>query len=686
MKSTKRRKVFPIPQAHADPATASEVREAGFSLYQHLVSLYALSKLSAKDLCVACHYAANAAVAGGDFVSLAMEPTAPSGHFQRQVSKVLPSPGPLCWISIPMMHRDTGRIQTLVPMRPAHEALAAEVIANPELVSECRKKQWPESYETSPVVLQAEAAGLPKPIPMTFYSDGVRFTSSLGTRSDSILGFWLVNETTSTRHLLATLRSNDLCKCGCRGLCSTGVLTQAIAWSCRAMLYGKRPSTGYDDLPLSGECAIMREEAGEQLPCTGMIAYIKGDWAEVNHVLGLPSVSSKHNSCPYCECSSTDMHSRYRDVSVREWPFQLRSETYYEQACRAAEKVVHISSIADRDRLWAHLGIFKGRHNRGCQIASPIVIDTIELKKGDRLQPQKGLLDYADLASKVPPFDVTLWRASFLKTSCTDAVHFRCPLFCQQLGTNPVRTLAIDSLHSIYYGPIQRLAACILWRTIESNPWDFGGTRAQIRTQSCRRLKADLFAWYDDVGMDASRRLGDLQLPMLGDAPKGHATSHAGGPLKLKAAETGDTLRWAISTIGRHGAAVPDADLLKKSGEAIIAWLGILHGHDRVVSRADLQSLNDAMLRTLLYSQEAGVKFVPKHHAYAHASHRIGFQGNCKFYACWIDESLNQLLRTAAQFAHRANHAVRIFELFMLQGKMGLNKFLTCAAAEDECE
>lgn len=61
-------------------------------------------------------------------------------------------------------------------------------------------------------------------------------------------------------------------------------------------------------------------------------------------------------------------------------------------------------------------------------------------------------------------------------------------------------------------------------------------------------------------------------------------------------------------------------------------------------------------------------------------THRVQWQGNCRFYSTYLDESLNLVLRTCAQFAHRANQASRIFHLFALRAKLGLSSYLFNAA------
>ncbi len=61
---------------------------------------------------------------------------------------------------------------------------------------------------------------------------------------------------------------------------------------------------------------------------------------------------------------------------------------------------------------------------------------------------------------------------------------------------------------------------------------------------------------------------------------------------------------------------------------------------------------------------------------FSHATHRVTTQGNVRAYSTFLDESLNAVLRTVSIFAHRANQAMRIFQLFNLQGAMGLQKFV----------
>eukprot|EP00959_Pyramimonas_sp_CCMP1952_P358264 7501534-Pyramimonas_sp.AAC.1 len=48
------------------------------------------------------------------------------------------------------------------------------------------------------------------------YTDAVRYNSILDSATDSTVGFWIVNMCTLKRHLVASVRTSKLCRCGCK--------------------------------------------------------------------------------------------------------------------------------------------------------------------------------------------------------------------------------------------------------------------------------------------------------------------------------------------------------------------------------------------------------------------------------------------------------------------------------------
>eukprot|EP00969_Alexandrium_andersonii_P245307 10841409-Alexandrium_andersonii.AAC.1 len=94
------------------------------------------------------------------------------------------------------------------------------------------------------------------------------------------------------------------------------------------------------------------------------------------------------------------------------------------------------------------------------------------LEAGGRLDPSEHLLDIAAVDTAELPLQLVFWyvRVGLGKHSL-DSVAHRCPLFSTVLETSPQRTLAVDALRAVYYGPITRWTSAALWRTPLSNPW-----------------------------------------------------------------------------------------------------------------------------------------------------------------------------------------------------------------------
>ena len=119
---------------------------------------------------------------------------------------------------------------------------------------------------------------------------------------------------TQKRHLLLSIRLNDLCKCGCRGWCTLHPLLLSVAWSMKVLVQGQRPTTRHDIALLDDQLCGLRESHGEYLGFTAVALWLNGDWAEASHTLGLPSVASKHAPCPFRGMRLGGLHDRYRSL------------------------------------------------------------------------------------------------------------------------------------------------------------------------------------------------------------------------------------------------------------------------------------------------------------------------------------------------------------------------------------
>ena len=650
-------------------------------MLKHLLAMYSVKKMSAKDFCISCHYMALAGTPGGDFAQYALAPDQSStGAYQRHLDRVLPTVRDLLWQEVPCTTRARDERGVLsLPILAMHETIAREVRETELLQRPIRMADWPPAYRDHPVVARAVATGRPLPVPLGFYLDSVRFSAPLAGRTDSVLGFWIFSIQTQRRHLIASVRTRDFCRCGCRGWCTIFPLMQLISWSAVCLANGQRPLRYFDNTPLPECLHSALEQFGQDLGCSGVLLWFKGDWAEASHSLGLPAVTAKHAPCPFCTAGKDDMHARYRECSSASWPWPARALSY-EQLCRECEIRVRIVSEDDRRAFIGSLEYRKGPRGRGRTIRRHLHLNNVMLLPGDRIVPSPIMLDTRVVDDAPLPLTVLLWRGRFdAGGSCTDAVVNRCPLFSEALGTSPSSSLAIDDLHTLNYGPMMRWTSAAIWRILLRKSWGFAGSETQCRDLAARRLRHHLFSWYDDKGISAERRLGDLTMTMIGDdmgcGIGAEALPHPGCAMKSKAAETQVLFEWALDLLLEYTDIPCHAEMLA-AGRALKSWVDICRGEPLLVSRASAQRLSDVATRHLLMCERAQISFVPKHHMFSHSAVRLRAMGNPRQYSTFLDESLNLLLRAVAASAHRANQAWRVLHSFQMIGQQMLTPYI----------
>ena len=99
-------------------------RDGGRGLFQHLLSMYALKKLTAKDFCIAAYWAGRAKIPGANWTEYSLPPDAPTGHYQRKLDSLLPGPGALVPVKTPCIDRKKPLRSTMdLLVRPLHESL-----------------------------------------------------------------------------------------------------------------------------------------------------------------------------------------------------------------------------------------------------------------------------------------------------------------------------------------------------------------------------------------------------------------------------------------------------------------------------------------------------------------------------------------------------------------------------------
>ncbi len=164
-------------------------------------------------------------------------------------------------------------MSVLVP----HESIADEVLGKPGLMDLLEKIKGDGTLQSCYFQHHVvESEKLLPVYPLALYCDGVAFA-----RHDNVLGFWVYNLVTQSRHCVVALRKSELCACGCRGWCSINMVWMLVAWSFRAMMEGRYPTTRHDGTPLQGGSDDHRDALkGKPFGCKAILLFVKADLQE----------------------------------------------------------------------------------------------------------------------------------------------------------------------------------------------------------------------------------------------------------------------------------------------------------------------------------------------------------------------------------------------------------------------
>ena len=483
----RRRRRTILPPRSADDATrARQVHQAGADLMKRLLVMFSVCKLSPADLCICCYHLALMDAPGADWQLSAYPPDRNAHVYQAHLDTDLPGVGPFYHVDTPIWKKGGERVTKSIPTACLWQRLRREFEANSDLAQtlECSSDATPDvmktaAYKSHPKVKASIDNDDPLPLPLAIYLDAVAFSSALAGRSDSILGLWVINLISDKRHMFCVVRLLDMCRCGCKGRCTMFPLLLTLQWELIALQSGAPPLCRHD-LSAWDFGDAMGDMEFFSFIC--VLIWIKGDWAEFAHTLALQSWSSFFNPCFCCKATKEEMHTLYRDVSLDSLPFVPRLPCDYERSCAKCEVLVRITTNLARTRIVDHLLWMVGKKWKGRTIKADLQIDGQPLLlAGDRLEPSQQLMDVGALHLVPLPLTVVFWRVSRLEDQVTDAVHHRCPLFCEELHTDPVGTIVIDTLHTLYYGPIMRWTSAALHRVVAANPWGIRGGVETIR-------------------------------------------------------------------------------------------------------------------------------------------------------------------------------------------------------------
>ncbi|CAK0827746.1 unnamed protein product [Prorocentrum cordatum] len=546
-------------------------REEGAEIFaDYIVQLKNEKVLSAKQACLLAHWATKAGVVG--FVNeLAMEPTEnrQSGHWTRHWDTVMRSRASdehYLDMNVPMSNRsDLSRVMVDMPTTPPHVAVHEEAENAPDIKQRLQDAIdlgiLPPVYAEHPVVTGAPN-GVPV-FPLAVYTDGVAFT-----RTDSVIGFYVYNIVTRVRHLCATIRKSDACKCGCRMWCTIYGVLSMLKWSFLSMQNGRWPDARPDGSAWGPSDEGEASCAGTQFGWRAVLLFLKADWSENVGTMAFASWQSTDCPCPKCDCTR-DTWDNFLGVSPMGAPWSTLTVDDYDAECRACE-YDRVVTDADFPRLRGNLFFDKREQgNRGRCLERDF--DTLGLKKGDRMEPWPELPTTNDFDIRPKPLHVRFWRRSNERHA-----RHRNPLICNELYTSPSH-LVEDWLHCFSLGVFQFYNIGWLIHTIiEENCFRMPGTtQPEIAHGTVQLTKSRTMAWYgqEDRAGRQRNRIQDLTVGMLNTKSEG---------ISLHGGETNDFLVFCAEVLVHEVRdPLPDFETAKDCGNALCNMLSLFRRSDK---------------------------------------------------------------------------------------------------------
>ena len=623
--------------------------EAAERLFEYLEDSFLSGESSAKTVAVLAYFAHKAGVQGS-IAKLAMAPGAVDSSYHRKVAKAVgldDADERLHVIKVPGYRRsDRSRCVLDLAVVPPHERFADEVVADPGLLGEVERAvaddEWSQVYADHPVV---QTPG-PTVLPGALYVDGVPYSNT-----DGVIGFWLYNLVSNVRHLCVVVRKRHLCQCGCvpQGWCTINVILTYLAWSLGGLAVGIHPTHTHERKPWPVSEDVRCVMAGSALGFRLAILKIKGDWAEWAHSFGFPSWSSNDLPCPLCHADRSNWLT-CEGISTISFPDDWGEETTQaeiETCCRACEQLRRLSAAQHR-RVIDNLQYSKAFGGRAIMADLP----ELGLERGDRVAATPSMLDVGVGMDTLFDDGAAFHNVLFWRTRYQTKVVHRNPLFLDSLGIG-VHSMAIDVLHTVHLGVMQRFCCVVLWLCISQNAFRVPA-RALDETvaATCLIIREQLTRFYATYArMHPAHRLTEIQditPQMLGKRNK--------PKLKLKAAETWGFLLWLQHILGGQvGRNLGElAGACRGAADSLVEWMHIIKTSGRALERDIHERLCNCVVRHLACARRLGMRLLPKHHMWVHVTVGAWRQGNPRFYWTFLDESLNGKLKKVLRRCHQA--------------------------------
>ena len=632
--------------AETDPHKSPRAAEQAF--VERLTSMYMASSISAENVCVMCYFLGLAGLSD-NVKSFGKRPGLSSSHYSEHLRLVLgleDQRSNLYIVNVPGHERHAfSRKSIKLNTFPLHENYADDIEQDPTFrvrLHESRiSNKLPPSYWEHPLVKSHPDKLIGA---VAIYMDGVRYSNS-----DTVVGIWLVCVVTGRRHLVALVRKRNLCDCGCKGWCTWFTILSYIRWCCECLHEGVMPSQRHDCSEWLGQDSVRAQRAGKAFT-PAIVLYLKGDWMEFCERFGFFGQGHSLRTCFLCNAHRYNLYEA-AGSSILALPFHCNTHDSWDAACTSCEIVVALGPEHHRQLKMILQFDKREKGSHGLALRQPF--HALQLAEGDRVEPSSLMPDVFEiLEARVLdyPMFVLFWRPSN-EYMC----HHRCPLFSKQLRITCDDSIAIDTLHTFYLGPLHGFSILLLWSLFAARSWGpFNCNSAAELINACRAARHNLTAFIKQrrvlVPQETLTALSDLTCNMVGTANSPQ--------LKVKAAETWTVFLWLRSVLLQ-----PAVFERVHLGSQLLEAANCLHDIIRVwkeqPSVMSARALQLTMTRYVRYldiissHEDLHACRTPKTHMVLHMIARAHCQGNPMDYSTFYDESLNKELKKILRNVHQ---------------------------------
>ena len=265
-----------------------------------LIREWAVGRLTDKAMCDHAFYSMGAGARGS--TDLSVNPETKGYNHKKRIKEALqdlwdPNEWQYVVNDVPTWNHNTNRrVKRAVPIRLPLEALDEAFTAEPRL-----RTVHLDPSDITPHMRQhplVREHGLRNVQLCRLYADKVAVykKQSMYRKSISIIG-------QRERYVSWVMLDSQLCKCGCRGRCTTDALDRAVHWSINCAQRGVRPLSRHCGSDFHPELDRSRiTQASHSLSWRIAIVEWGGDWPEECYIGGFKQWNS-NAPCTECKCT-----------------------------------------------------------------------------------------------------------------------------------------------------------------------------------------------------------------------------------------------------------------------------------------------------------------------------------------------------------------------------------------------